>query len=283
MNNERKISSLIRLLDDPDEYVYHQISNELMDMGHDAIPPLERAWDDANDPLLQERIAEVVHQIEFRSIQEDLALWKLRSSFDLIKGVLIINRYGYSDLNEELIINKIEELKRVVWEQLEPSMTPLEQVRLLNHVFFQEFGFQGNVVNHSAPDNSYLNVVIHRKKGNQISLAILYMSIAQRLDIPIYGINLPQHFALAYTKELDSQEVLFYINPFSRGTIFNRNSIDEFLLQLDITPQPDYYVPCNNQAILNRIIRNLTNGYALLNDVDKVRELETLRQIIQSE
>jgi regulator of sirC expression with transglutaminase-like and TPR domain len=48
------------------------------------------------------------------------------------------------------------------------------------------YGFSGNITNHQDPQNSYLSQVMETKKGNQISLAIIYSIIAQKLDIPIY-------------------------------------------------------------------------------------------------
>ncbi len=61
--------------------------------------------------------------------------------------------------------------------------------------------FSGNTTNHQDPQNSYIGQVLDTKKGNQISLASIYSIIAQKLDIPIYGVNLPQHFILAYLDE----------------------------------------------------------------------------------
>src|SRR3546814_17101059 len=69
------------------------------------------------------------------------------------------------------------------------EMSTLEKVKLLNHVFFKVHGFSGNTVNHQDPQNSYLNLVLESKKGNQISLALIYSLVAQKLDIPIYGVR----------------------------------------------------------------------------------------------
>jgi len=76
------------------------------------------------------------------------------------------------------------------------------------------------------------------KKGNQTALAIIYSVIAQKLDIPVYGINLPQHFILGYVDESAQPEtengVLFYINTFNKGFIFGKRDVDMFLKQLNL-------------------------------------------------
>ncbi len=113
------------------------------------------------------------------------------------------------------------------------EMSSVEKIKLFNHVFYNYFGFSGNTKNHHDPQNSYINQVLESKRGNQISLAIIYSTIAQKLDIPVYGINLPQHFILGYIDEGKQVEqefsVLFYINAFNKGAIFGKHDVDQFL------------------------------------------------------
>ena len=77
----------------------------------------------------------------------------------------------------------------------------MEKVRVLNHIIFDVHGFSGNTANFHAPQNSYINNVLESKKGNPLSLSVLYAVIAQRLDVNIYGVNLPEHFILAYVED----------------------------------------------------------------------------------
>src|SRR5690606_14523153 len=117
------------------------------------------------------------------------------------------------------------------------------------------------------------------------SLAVIYSIIAQKLDIPIYGVNLPQHFILAYVdesmdKDFDSH-ILFYINAFNKGFIFGRHDVDAFLRQLNLSPDRRFYEPCSNSAIIQRIIRNLISAYDNAGVEDKVKELEELLEIFK--
>ena len=285
MENKNEIDALVRLLDDPDQEVYRHIEKKLLSYGAEVIEFLENAWEHSLDTLLQERIENIVHQIQFNSVKEDLSLWYLSGAFDLLQGALVINRYQYPDLDEQKVINQIEDIKREIWLGLQYDMSALEQVKLINHVLYNQLGFGGNTKNHHDPQNSYLNQVLESKRGNQISLAIIYSTLAQKLDMPIYGINLPQHFILGYLDESKQESteygVLFYINAFNRGNIFGKHDVDQFLRQLNLDPQPIYYKPCTNTDIIRRVLRNLISAYEKAGAMEKVSELKELQVIIE--
>lgn len=285
MINPSELNSLIRLLDDPDQEIYDHVHDKLLSYGNDAIEYLESAFEQAFDPILQERIANLVHEIQFGIIKNDLRLWLHGGAFDLLQGILIINRYQYPDLDEQKVINQIEAIKRDIWIHMNNEASPPEQVKLINHVFYSIYGFSGNTANHQDPQNSYISQVLETKKGNQISLAIIYSIIAQKLDIPVYGVNLPQHFILAYMDETQQSNfeggVLFYINAFNKGFIFGRRDVDMFLKQLNLKSEKQFYEPCSNTEIIKRVLRNLISAYEQLGSPEKVKELNELMAIME--
>lgn len=283
MKNIAEIDALVKLLDDPDEEVFAHVQGRLLEYGNDIITYLESAWEQSLDTLLQERIENIVHTIQFNNVKEDLNLWYQSGAFDLMQGALIVNRYQFPDLNEQAILSQIEDIKREVWVGLQYEMSSIEKIKLINHVFYNQFGFSGNTKNHHDPQNSYLNQVLESKKGNQISLAIIYSTIAQKLDIPVYGVNLPQHFILGYIDETNKEkeyDVLFYINAFNKGAIFGKHDVDQFLRQLNLEPQPGFYTPCSNAEIIRRILRNLVSAYEKLGAMEKAEELNELQDIL---
>jgi regulator of sirC expression with transglutaminase-like and TPR domain len=284
VENSKEISALVKLLDDPDQEIYQHVEERLLAYGNEVIDFLENVWEHSLDSLLQQRIENIVHKIQFTNVKEDLNLWYQSGAFDLLQGALVINRYQYPDLNEEKIILQIEEIKREIWLGLQYEMSSVEKIKLINHVFYNVYGFSGNTKNHHDPQNSYINQVMESKKGNQISLAIIYSTLAQKLDIPVYGVNLPQHFILGYIDESKREEqefgVLFYINAFNRGAIFGKHDVDQFLRQLNLDPLPGFYAPCSNVEIIRRVIRNLISAYENLGSKDKVEELKELQDIL---
>jgi regulator of sirC expression with transglutaminase-like and TPR domain len=286
MINPTEVKSLIRLLDDPDKEIYDHVHQKLLSLGLEAIAYLEMAWEEAFDPVQQERIPNLVHEIQFDSVKNDLKLWFHGGAFDLLQGVLIVNRYQYPDLDEQKVINQIENIKRDIWIQMMNEASPSDQVKLINHVFYSIYGFGGNISNHRDPANSYISQVLETKKGNQISLAIIYSVIAQKLDIPVYGVNLPQHFILAYLDETMQSEfeggILFYINAFNKGFIFGRRDVDMFLKQLNLKFDKQFYEPCSNTDIVKRVLRNLISAYEHSGSPDKVAEMNELLEIIDT-
>lgn len=285
MINQTEVTSLIRLLDDPDQEIYNHVHDKLLSYGSEAIEHLESAFEQAFDSIQQDRIANLVHEIQFGIIKNDLKLWLHGGAFDLLQGILVINRYQYPDLDEQKIINQIEAIKRDVWIQMMNEASPSEQVKLINHVFYHIYGFSGNTSNHLDPQNSYLSQVLESKKGNQISLAIIYSIVAQKLDIPVYGVNLPQHFILAYVDETQQSEfesgILFYINAFNKGFIFGRRDVDQFLKQLNLKADKQFYEPCSNTDIIKRVLRNLISAYEHLGAAEKVAEVNELLGIVE--
>ncbi|GAB2985300.1 hypothetical protein GCM10027049_24840 [Mucilaginibacter puniceus] len=286
MINQTEVTSLIRLLDDPDQEIYNHVHDKLLSYGSEAIEHLESAFEQAFDAIQQERIANLVHEIQFGIVKNDLKLWLHGGAFDLLQGILVINRYQYPDLDEQKIINQIEAIKRDVWIQMMNEASAAEQVKLINHVFYHIYGFSGNTSNHLDPQNSYLSQVLESKKGNQISLAIIYSIVAQKLDIPVYGVNLPQHFILAYVDETQQSDfesgILFYINAFNKGFIFGRRDVDQFLKQLNLKADKQFYEPCSNTDIIKRVLRNLISAYEHLGAAEKVAEVNELLAIIEA-
>lgn len=287
MIDYKEIQSLIKLLDDPDPEISQHVEERLLSYGYEVVDYLESAWEQSFDAILQERIENLVHKIQFANVKTELELWNLGGSFDLLQGVIAVNKYQYPDLDEQKIINQIEEIKREIWLQMTYEMSAVEKVKLINHVFYTINGFSGNTTNHQDPQNSFISRVLETKKGNQILLATIYSVIAQKLDIPIYGVNLPQHFVLAYVDESPGNnfesKILFYINAFNRGFIFGRRDVDSFLKQLSLKPDKHFYEPCSNVDIVKRIIRNLISAYEKAGSADKVEELKELLYIFHKE
>ncbi|MBK7390963.1 MAG: transglutaminase family protein [Bacteroidia bacterium] len=287
--NVNEVKAMISLLDDTDPEIFNHIRGRLVAFGRDVIPVLEDAWSGAFNPLLQERIENIVHKIQFESLKSDLAKWAAGSSNDLLTGSLLIAHYQYPDLDEEKVRAQLNKIRKDLWLELNDQMTPQEQVLVINKVLFEVHNFTGNTANFHAPQNSFINTVLETKKGNPLLLSIIYSILAQQLDIPIYGVNLPEHFILAYQDNRGNTDVeytypeagiLFYINAFSKGTIFGKSDIDEFLKKLDMRYNKIFYEPCSNVDMIRRILRNLSFSFQKLGQTDKVEETEELLECL---
>jgi regulator of sirC expression with transglutaminase-like and TPR domain len=282
-----EIQAMISLIDDPDEKVYRQIREKLLSYGEEVIPILEDYWEHHHYGIaFQTRIENIIHQIQFDSVRVGLERWSENGGNNLLEGVILINRYQYPDLDVEKVHKKLNQLKQDIWIELNENLTSFEEIRVVNQILFEIHGFTANKKNYHSASNSYLHLVLETGNGNPLSLSIIYILVCEMLDIPVFGVNLPNHFVLCYQDESNimkkfnqaqyGKDVMFYINAFSRGTIFNGKEIELFLKQINVEPQESYFIACDNFTIIKRLIANLIYSYEKSGELDKVNELNQL-------
>lgn len=287
--SKNELDALLSLLDDPDKDVFEQVRNKFLSLGEKAIPVLENIWEQSFDAAMQSKIENIIHDIQFNYTAQALKEWAATPDQNLLAGALLIAKYQYPDLNEQKLKRHIQQIRQDVWLELNDKLTALEQVKILNHILFEVHNFSGNTQNYHAPQNSYINNVLESKKGNPLSLSLIYLIVAQELKIPIYGVNLPEHFVLCYkdvhqlmtvkTKrdaEMIAKGILFYINPFSRGAVFGKAQLDIYLKKMDLDIQPSHYQPCSNLEMIKRLLRNLVFSYKKLGYAEKQNEIQKL-------
>lgn len=284
------IQALVKLIDDPDENVFGHVKDQLLKCGLEAIPYLEHSWEtDYYGLIFQTRVEQIIHEIQFEETKQQLLAWSNSSEKDLLEGAVVIAKYQYPYLDEVLIRETIQAIRRDIWLEINDNQTAFEQIKIFNRVFFAHYKFQGDAKNFHSPVNSYINTVIESKKGNPLSLCLIYSVVAQSLDLPVYGVNLPNHFVLAYmdtkhTNYMINQQnefgVLFYINAFSRGSIFDVNEIKDFLNKYKIQHHREYFEPCSNSAIIKRMLTNLIASFQQIGNAEKVEELSQLRELL---
>ncbi|HYW95831.1 MAG TPA: transglutaminase-like domain-containing protein [Bacteroidales bacterium] len=285
MMADKEIKVLINLLEDPDQEVFRVVSEKLQERGIEAVPSLEKAWESSLNQELQEKIEELIHNIQFRYICDELRTWTATGGIDLLYGAFLIAKYQYPDIYFSEIEEHIEVLRKEAWLEIHNNLTALEKVRILNHVIFGVHKFSRNSANFYSPRNSFINQVFETRKGNPISLAIIYSVVAEKLEIPVYGVNLPLNYILAYqdrSYDEDPYHILFYINPFNRGTVLSRKDIDRFLYQQKLEPRPEYFTPCRNVTTIERVLRNLIFAYEKMGYSDKTEQIKQLLNIIKT-
>ena len=291
MKTQIDISSLIQLIDDPDKVVYEHVRDRLIAAGPDVLPYLETSWRKENYNIsIQERVDDIIASIQFEATFTAMYHWLQSNDRDLLDGALIVASYLDPFLNKKDVRDYIDYLERQVWTEHSYKMTALEQIYLLNKVFFEQEGFNGDSKDFHATSNSIITDVIALRKGNPLSLSILYTVVGQRLDIPVYGVNLPGHFIVAYTAQnhfshlhqssKHTGEVLFYVNPFHKGRIFDHKEVDVFLKKLKIEPELSHYMPCTNSTIIKRMLSNLEYGFKKSQKDQKASEIRKIKNLL---
>jgi regulator of sirC expression with transglutaminase-like and TPR domain len=277
---QSEIKALISLLDDEDYEVLNHVETKIRSMGDTVIPYLEDRWEESSlSPLMQKKIEDLIHDLQYNAFFERLLNWRKNGSDDLLEGMWAIATYQYPELSLEKIRQDVEQIYYEVWLEIRDGMHPMDQIKTLNSVIFGKLKFGANTKHFHSASNSMLNIVIDLKKGNPISLCVIYLLVAQKLNLPIWGVNLPNLFILTYK----SGNMQFYINVFNRGLVFSRVDIDNYIAQYNFPQNEIFYQPCNNLDIIRRVLRNLTLAFEKVGDDDKVKEIEKVLQEMMRE
>jgi regulator of sirC expression with transglutaminase-like and TPR domain len=290
-----EIKALISLLDDPDQEVWQPAQKALSDLPFDQVGELiTYLYENTESAEQRSRLEKTITRIQFRYVGDQLYRWKNQGAENLLQAMTFICQLRYPEVTEAMLNEKLESLRLDAWLEFHYDLTSFEKVKILNYILFQVHGFRGDEENYLHHDNSYLNKVIENRKGNPISLSIVYMLVAQRLNVPVYGINLPRHFIMAYVEDEEtsslanfgdkqmisskaSGEIKFYINAYNGGGVFNLEQLRSILNEMELEEKPEYMLPCSNEEIVLRVLMNLFNSYSS----QKRQEAELIENIIE--
>lgn len=284
-----KLMALIALLDDPDKAVYEMVEKELLEEDAAIISHLEKIWETSFDELLQSRIESLIQQLQFRETSKKIKNWSGQKHVDLFEGFFLISQYQYPELKLKDVKSKIRKIRNDVWLEISNRLTSIEKITVLNHIFYDVNKFSINLSNLQSPQNCYLNQILDTKKGNPVSIAILYTLVARELDFPVQLIDFPRNPLLAYVdaemaRKAHSPEyhspVLFYINPSNRGAIIGRKEIEFFLKRSEQVSEEIFEKNCEDRVIIKKLVENLITAYDSLGYQDKVDDLTAIVSLL---
>ncbi|AFY95665.1 SirB1 family protein [Chamaesiphon minutus] len=185
---------------------------------------------------------------------------------NLTKAALYISQIEYPDLDIDRYLNILDEMAAEVAKKLPATHYPLKVIQTINHYLYTELNFHGNEIDYYNPANSLLSDVIDRRTGIPITLAVVYLEIAKRIDFPMVGIGMPGHFLI----RPNFKDAGIFVDAFSAGEVLFAEDCRQKLIhiyQQDIPfLPPELLQPVTNRQILLRILNNLQANY--LNQVD---------------
>jgi hypothetical protein len=257
----KEFKALISLLDDDDEQIVTHVQEKILSLGTQVIPFLEQEWETNFNSQVQRRIEDLIHTLQYELLKERLKDWHKGEEHDLLTGMWLIATYQYPDIEQLKLRQELEQLYYETWLEFKPDLYPFDQVKVIN----------------SVPGNSMINIVLETRKGNPITLCVIYMLVAQKLKLPVYGVNLPNLFVLTYKDDRHNQ---FYINAFNKGLIFSKQDIENYINELHLTPQSSFFEPCSNLDIVRRVLRNLIMSFDKMGEHDKAEEVKELLLLI---
>ncbi|MCL1821626.1 MAG: transglutaminase-like domain-containing protein [Prolixibacteraceae bacterium] len=285
----KKTEALLQLLDDPCPIVYEHVERELLKESTKIIPELETLWETSPEEQCQSRIENIIRRIYFKDNSAKLHKWSKRRNPALLDGFILASKYHYTDLNTERVLRKIDEIRRKVWIELNNSLTSLEKITVLNHIFFNDLGFKINIHNYFSPLNCFINNILETKMGNQVSIALLYAIVANKLDLDVRFVDIPHNPLLAYVdKRLAHRvnphnlttEVLFYINPSNEGSVAGRRELEFQLKRLKYNPEQRFFEASPPQRFLTRLLEITERSYAENGFLNKTEDIIQMINIL---
>jgi regulator of sirC expression with transglutaminase-like and TPR domain len=159
------------------------------------------------------------------------------------------------DLDPERFLNLLNELASHLGDRLRNFNDGRDFVEKAQRYLFEDLGFHGNHEDFYDPRNSCLNQVLERRTGLPITLSVLYMEVARRLAMPVFGIGLPQHFIVQF----DDGNYTAFIDPFNGGRTVT--PLECFALAGARVADPSLLRRATPKQIVMRMLQNLNGAY----------------------
>ena len=271
--------SLIKLLDDDSDFVYNNVKERFIHYGENAMHFLKDYFEDENY-IVAQRSREIYSIINFTLLENKIKEVAYENNM-LEKAVFLISKYEYPDVdydNYKMILDKMAiDLKEKIKKKYPLIISSFDKIKMLNAYFFYEKGFKGNTKNYYEPENSYINRVIDRKTGIPITLSIVYLLLAKRMEMPVFGVNIPSHFIVEYKDEKEE----YFIDVFNYGVVISKEEALNFLKQFGIYEKDfnnvPFIQPAGDREIIKRVLENLINIYEKEKDELRIEHLKKLQ------
>ena len=287
MENNKEISALLTLIDDPDEEVFGAVSEKIVDYGKIIIPNLEHLWETTPNEDVQGRIELLIHRLHYTDLTEDFRQWGLSGHHDLMLGAMLVSKFQYPDVSTSQVLQEIEKVRRNIWLELNNYLTPLEQVNIVTSILYSYYGLKGGEINHQETNEFLIHKTLEAKRGNQLSNGVLYLVLSELLDIPVKAVSIPKQFVLAYFKHGYSDEALenpqekieFYIDPTS-GQVFTHKDVASYFKRISVEPSPSFFKPQNNRSVIKYLLEENSKCFTSEKDLHKQKELQDLANLL---
>ena len=288
MKENKEISALLHLIDDPDEYVYSTVSDKIISFGKEIIPNLESLWENTSNEETQERIELLIHRLHFRDLTNDFTDWASKDA-DLMEGALLVARYHYPDLDPKMIYQEIEKLRRNTWLELNNYLTHIEQINIVTSIFYNYYKQKAVDFGYTNPDDYLINKTLESKKGNALSNGIIYIALCELLDIPVKAVNIPRQFILAYFDPQHdllnpvghaSEKINFFIDPLN-GQMYSHQDVEAYFKRISVPPVPSYFRQRNNRRIIQYLLEELSKCFDNDRNRYKMNELLLLANLLE--
>ena len=190
-------------------------------------------------------------------------------------------------LDVQQVLDDVARLLKKVTARMPENADDLTRLAILSQVFYKDLGFGVNANDYYAPENSYLNEVLRTRRGIPISLAVIWLELAQALELQAQGVSFPGHFLVKVALD-DGLVVLDPLTGESLGLDHLAERLRPFRDPVDQkaeadldegeTPMGLYLQACPSRDILARMFRNLKEIFR--SQEDWPRMLQVLDRLV---
>ena len=189
------------------------------------------------------------------------ALVQSDTEFPLLEAATSIAQDEYPDLDVQQVLGEVDQLLARLKRRVPSDAMPLQKLRAVNQFFFRDLSFRGNLNNYYDPDNSYVNVVLNTRCAIPITLAVIWLELAQGMGLSARGVAFPGHFMVKVNlpkgqvvidpmdgQSLSRDQLAERLEPFRRRS----GLVDEYEVPLGL-----YLQASPAREVVARMLRNL--------------------------
>lgn len=271
----RDINALIHLLGDDDGWVRGQARDALRDAGSRAAPYLERASQADEERTVRRESRRLVEEIHAEAVEQEwVALQAAADEVALEEGAFLLERLVHPSRTGHQLEARgtLEALSQAARRAIPATAGRAQRVAALA-TFLHEAGFHGNTGEYYDPENSFLSSVLERRTGIPITLALVWIAIGRRVDVPLVGIGMPMHFLVGWRAGGSYR----YLDPFYGGREVSHGECLLLLERAGFDDPRSTLRPAPVVAILERMARNLVLVY---DNRARSRELGLARRFV---
>ncbi len=269
--------AVLALLDDPSPVVRKALLAHFSAQGQPARLFLE-GLANGGSRLLATHARGYLEELKFTDPVSEFRDFIRSLNYELETGALLLARTVFPDTDIGLSCQRLDDLAARCRELIAEPLSVREKCRIMNRVLFHENGFRGNLEHYTDPLNSFLPVVLERRKGIPLSLSIVYLLVAHRLGIDLEPVAIPGHFMIGCYLE----DAPLFIDPFEQGAFRSPEEVFAFVKAGPIAPKVSDLAPTTVREVLCRSCRNLVHHYTAAGDTDRAELFESFVEEFES-
>ena len=183
------------------------------------------------------------------------------AEFPLLEAAVSLAQDDYPELDVQQVLGSVDQLLARLKRRIAADAPPLQKLRAVNQFFYRDLGFAGNLNHYYDPDNSYVSAILQSRRAIPITLAVVWLDLAQGVGLTARGVGFPGHFMVKVNlpngqvvidpldgQSLSREELTERLEPFQRRSGLVDESEVPLGLYLQVAPSRD---------IIARMLRNL--------------------------